>query len=100
MKETKSLRTRFYNHLGKMAVALVSVAFLTGSAQAVDNTTQVLGQEGGKEALNQALKVARTKPALSTAAIITCLACAPAAGAAASPALCVACGILIAKVIG
>ena len=60
----------------------------------------MIGSEGGKEALNQALKVARSKPALSVAAGITCVACLPAAGAAASPGLCIGCGILLAKVIG
>lgn len=56
--------------------------------------------EGKKEALNQALKVARSKLALSIAAGITCLTCAPAASVTASPGLCIAGGILIAKVFG
>ena len=42
-----------------------------------------IGSEGGKEAL-------------TVAAEITCVVCLPAAG----PGLCIACGILIAKVIG
>jgi len=53
---------------------------------------------GGKGAMNEALKMARTKPALSIAAGIVCLACLPTA--AASPALSVACGKLMAKTFG
>jgi len=56
--------------------------------------------ESGKEALNAALKTARQKPALSVAAAISCLACAPAAGIGASPSMCIACSILLAKVLG
>ena len=56
--------------------------------------------EGAKEALNQALKVARSKPALTVAAEINCAACTPVAGATASPALFIACGILLARAIG
>jgi len=37
---------------------------------------------------------------LSVAANITCLACVPVAGAAASLGLCISCGILIAKTLG
>ena len=102
--QKRKLRNKFFRHLGKVGVALGSAIIMTGQAQAVDTTTtaatKVLGQEGGKEALNQALKIARTKPVLSIATLVTCLACPPVAGVAASPALCVACGILIAKGIG
>jgi len=37
---------------------------------------------------------------LSIAAGITCIACVPVAGVAASPGMCIACGILIAKTLG
>lgn len=37
-----------------------------------------------KEALNVALKMARSKPAITTATSIVCIACVPVAGAAAS----------------
>ena len=65
---------------------------------------QVMDTEGGKkaakEALDTAMKMAKSKPAMSTATGIVCLACIPATGAAASPALCIACGILLAKTFG
>jgi hypothetical protein len=60
-----------------------------------DTAAQVIASESGKQALNGALKVARSKPVLSVAAAITCIACVPIAGAGASAGLCIACGILI-----
>jgi len=93
--------------VGNFVLTLLSVAFVIGSAgiptRAIDTTQaakDVVASEGGKAALNEALKVGRSKPALSVAAAITCIACIPIAGAAASPGLCIACGILIAKVLG
>ena len=56
--------------------------------------------EGGKEVINAVLSGARKKPALSVAAGIICLACAPVAAAPVSASMCVACGILLAKVFG
>lgn len=80
---------------------------MTSPALAADPTemaSQVIGSEGGqkagKEALNTALKMAKSKPAMSSATFIVCLSCLPGAGAVASPALCIACGILIAKTVG
>ena len=52
----------------------------------VEAANQGVASKSGKEALNAALKLARSKPALSTAAAI--------------PGLCIACGILIAKTLG
>lgn len=101
------LKNKLLNRVGQVALSLVSGALVIGSAgapagaiDAAETAQEVIASEGGKEALNQALKVARSKPALSVAAGITCVACVPVAGAAASPGLCIACGILIAKVIG
>ena len=69
-----------------------------------DAVTQVMGTESGeqvgKEALNAALKAARSKPAMSIATGIVCVSCVPVAGAVASPGMCIACGILIAKTFG
>jgi len=96
-------REKVLKHLGKVGMALVTFTFMTPRAIGVDATeaaSQVVASEGGKEALNAALKVARGKPALSIAAGIACMACVPAAGAVASPGLCIACGILIAKTLG
>lgn len=92
----------------RIGFKVASIAIVIGSsgvapAGAVDPTDAakgVLGTEGGKEALNQALKFSKTTPALSIATAITCLACVPAAGAGASAGLCIACGILIAKTFG
>lgn len=101
------LKKKLLNRVGQVALSLISAAFVVGSAadpvravDAAETAQEVISSEAGKEALNQALKVARSKPALSVAAGITCAACLPFAGAAASPGLCIACGILIAKVIG
>ena len=96
-----------WKKLSQVGVSLFSAALVIGSAgapagavDAAETAKDVIGSEGGKEALNEALKVARSKPALSVAAGITCLGCFPVAGAATSPGLCIACGILIAKTIG
>ena len=89
--------------MGRVSMALITVSLMTSPALAVDSADaagQVIGSEAGKEAINTALKIARGKPALSVAAIITCVACVPAAGAVASPGLCIACGILISKTMG
>ena len=88
----------------KSAVAItVATIPMSQQASAVDIEAVPVSKEtleGGKEALNAALKTARSKPALSIAAGITCLACLPAGAIAASPSMCFACGILIAKVLG
>jgi hypothetical protein len=104
----KKWQRRFLKHMGDVSLALVSLAFIAGSASATPDgisdsakiAEQAIAAEGGKKAVNEALKIARSKPALSLAAGITCIACAPVAGAAASPTMCIACGILIAKVLG
>lgn len=60
-----------------------------------ETTGKILTSESAKQVINQALKVARTKPAISIAATITGLGCLPVAGVAGSPALCIACGLLL-----
>jgi hypothetical protein len=102
----KFSKRKAFKKVGKVALSVLSTAVVIGAAtpaaEAVNATEAakgIVGSEGGKVALNEALKVARGKPALSVAASIVCLACIPVAGAAASPGLCIACGILIAKVI-
>ncbi len=101
----RSRKKKILNHLGKVAMSVFSVSLLLGPSPALavdsaDAAAQVIASEGGKEALNTALKIAKGKPALSVAAGIVCLSCIPAAGAAASPGLCIACGILVTKVLG
>ena len=88
-------------------MAIITASLMVSPSLAVDPVeaaNQAVSSEGGKEvakrAFNGALRVAKTRPAMSTATGIVCLACIPAAGAAASPGLCIACGILIAKTFG
>lgn len=107
MREKQKHTKRILKHLGKISMALITVSLMTYPALAVDPAEaagQVLGSEGGrlaaKEAVNGALKFAKSKPAMTTATTIVCLACVPIAGAAASPGMCIACGILIAKTVG
>ena len=102
-----TVRKKIFNHLGNVAFAAVSFALMTPPASAIDTeniASQVIGSEGGhqatKEIINATLKLARTKPMMTTATSIVCLACIPATGAAASPGLCIACGILLVKTIG
>lgn len=98
-----SKKRKVLKHLGNVGMAFVTLTLMTPWAVGVDpveTANQAVASESGKEALNAALKVARSKPALSIATGITCVACIPVAGAAASPGLCIACGILIAKTLG
>lgn len=85
-------------------MAIISVSLMTSPVSASSSSGQVISTEGGtktaKETLDAAMKIARSKPALSTATDLVCLACIPVAGVASSPGVYVACGILIAKPIG
>lgn len=107
MVKKLSLGKRALKRIGKITLSLVSTALIINSTaspssaiDAADAAKEVIGSDGGKEVLNQALKIGRSKPAISIAAAITCIACIPAAGVAASPTMCIACGILIAKTLG
>lgn len=98
-----SRKKRVLKKLGQIGISLFSAILVIGSATApagaaADAAKDIIGAEGGKEALNQALKAARTKPALFIATTIVCLACMPAAGVVASPSMFIACGILIVKI--
>ena len=102
---SNSRKKKILNHLSKVGMSMLSVSFLLGSSPAsaidsADAAAQAVASKGGKEALNMALKIAGSKPALSVAAGITCIACVPVAGVVASSGLCIACGILIAKTLG
>ncbi len=111
-EKKKTIKKRVLNHLGRVSLALVSAILMSTPAAASTPVAapdseivgQALGTEGGqraaKEALDAALKMARSKPAMTTATGIVCLACVPMAGVAASPGMCIACGILIAKTFG
>ena len=84
----KNHKKKVLKHIAEIGVAIVSFTLMPCRVLAVDQletANQVINSEGAKEMVNAALKVARTKPALSVAAGITCIACVPAAGVAASP---------------
>jgi hypothetical protein len=103
----KSKKKKILKHLSNVCLAAISFSLMTSPVFAVDTSeaaSQVISAEGGKkvtkEVIDAALKIAKSKPAISTATIIVCLACVPAAGAATSTSICIACGILIAKTLG
>lgn len=107
MSKIQTRKKRILNHLGKVGMAIITASLMTSPSLAIDSAelaSQAIGAEGSREAskqvLDSALKLARSKPAMSTATGIVCLACLPVAGAAVSPGLCIACGILIAKTLG
>jgi hypothetical protein len=100
-------KKKVLKHLGNIGMAIISAIIMTSPASAVDPAQaagQVIGAEvdtkAAKEALNTTLKMAKSTPAMATATTIVCIACVPAVGVGVSPALCVACGILIAKTLG
>ncbi len=94
-----SRKRRVLNHIGKVALGIVSASFVlspysASAIDAADATSEVVGSEGGKKIINKALTVAGSKSALSVATVIVC------AAAVVSPGLCVASCILIAKTFG
>jgi hypothetical protein len=108
MKKSK-LKRRLLNRLAKSTLAIVSGAFvLSAPTQAlaleptelVETAEAVANTQVSKEIVSSALKVMRSRPALSLATSIVCISCAPVVGTATSASLCIACGILIAKTIG
>ena len=100
-KSKVSRKRQFLNRLGKVAMTIVSTSLvLSSSASAADAAADAVSSEGGKKALGKVLRVSRSKPALSIATSIVCLAAIPVGGAAASPGLFIACGILVAKTLG
>lgn len=101
MKRSIFSKYRTKKHLKNVALALLSLTLMSGPAySAEDLVGPAVNNEGAKEALNAALKVARGKPALSVAATVVCISCIPVAGATVSASMCVACGILLAKTLG
>ena len=103
MATKNKLKKRVMNHLGHVGLAAFSFALMSTSVNAsepVELASEVMGNEGAKQALNTALKIAKSKPAMTTATGTVCLACIPVAGAAANLGMCIACGILIAKTFG
>jgi hypothetical protein len=101
-KKKISRKERLLSHLGKVAMGTISASFLLAplSASAINSADvagDVIGSEGGKRVLNEALSLARNKPALTIATGVTYIPCIPVSGAVASPGPCVACGFLIVK---
>jgi len=102
-KNNKSFGRKVLNYAGTVGLSLLSASFMISSANALDAveaSSTVIGSEGGKAAINEALKIAKSKPSFALATAIVCVGCIPAVGMAASPATCIACGILIAKTLG
>lgn len=54
VKKVSSRKKRVINHLGKVSMALLSASLLIApsSALASDTAAEVMGSEGGKQALN------------------------------------------------
>ena len=103
--QTENFRKHALSHISSVGLAFLSLSLFVGaesavavnSAEAVNSTASI---ETSKDAINSILKASRQKPAMLVATTIVCTACIPAAGAAFSPALCVACGLLFAKTFG
>lgn len=104
-------RNRFIRHLKKIAMATLAFSLSLSPASAIDPleateaaASQIAANEGGKiaakEVLNNALKIAKSKPSMTAATAVVCISCIPVAGTCASASMCVACGILIAKTLG
>ena len=87
-------------HFGQVGLAILSVALMSSPAVVSDPAEVALAGEGGKAVLEQALKAAKSKPALILARTIVRASCIPVAGASASASMCITCGILLAKVMG
>jgi hypothetical protein len=58
------------------------------------------GRAATKAVLNSALKVAKSKPAMTLATGVVCIYCVPVAGACTSAYTCAGFGIIIAKTLG
>jgi hypothetical protein len=99
-KKCKNLAKKLGKNALLGAVTLTFATLPVSASEPSELAQSVIASEGGRQALDTALKTARSKPALSAAALIVCLACPPVAGAGASASMCVACGILVAKVVG
>jgi hypothetical protein len=82
------------------SAAIIFATLLVNANEKVEIAEAIIGSKGDKETIHTVLKVARSKPVLSITAGIICLACPLAVGTSASTLMCVACGILLSKVIG
>ena len=108
MIKKQTAKKRVLRHLGKVGITALTFTLITPSIASavdpVDAAGQVVASEGGrlaaKQALNTALKVAKSKPSMVAATTVVCVSCIPVAGMCASASMCVACGILIAKTLG
>jgi hypothetical protein len=81
-------KKRVLNHLSKVGISLVTASvylLFRPSYEVASDAAEVIGSEGGKEALNAAFKIARSKPSLTIAAGITYMVCIPVAWVAFSP---------------
>ena len=102
-KNKKLIARKIFKYLSTVGFGVLSATLMIPASVAlepIEASGSIIASEGGKAAINEALKIAKSKPALSIAAAISCLACLPVAGVVVSPAVCIACGILISKVLG
>lgn len=82
MKKLNINKRKIIKSVGRGALTFLSLCLIVSPVSAVEpvsDITKVASEtmviEAGKEALNSALKIARTKPMLSVAGLIVCLAC-------------------------
>ena len=80
MRKNKNSKKRFLNHFVNVGMAIITASLIISPSLAVDPlevANQAVGYEGGREAakraLDGALKVAKSKPAMSAATGIVCL---------------------------
>jgi hypothetical protein len=83
-KQKRDLKKLLY-HLGIVGLSILSASLIlsplpVSALEPLETLSQTDGLEGAKSVLDEILKLSRAKPALSVAADIPCLACAPAAG--------------------
>jgi hypothetical protein len=80
-KNKVSRKNQLLSHLGKVAMGIASAGFVLApsSASAID-AADAVGSEGGKKVVNEAFKIARSKPVLSINTGIICIACIIVAG--------------------
>jgi hypothetical protein len=105
----RNRKRKFLKHIGNVCLALISIGLMSSPISAAVDPSEAATEaiaaaepsvKVAKEVLNGGLKVAQSKPVMIVATSIVCLASIPLAGVVASPGMCVACGILIAKTFG
>ena len=77
MTKTKNYKKRILNHLGNVITAIITASLMVSPSLSVDSVevaNQAMSSESSREAakraLDSTLKVAKSKPAMSTATVI------------------------------